>query len=119
MFVRDSPPPLEYRDTYRTPVMNASVTISPLLAADIHVFLAATGRGSAFHRPWGHPPLEHVAAAELVRKRSGPADYGLLNRGTACQILLGCVEITNIVRCSFQSRYLGYYAFKGAEQQRP
>jgi len=80
-------------------------------------FAQAARQSKALHRPWVHPPTDTATAAELARKRQGPADFGFLVRDCDSMRIAGYVEITNIVRGPFQSGYLGYYVFKDFERR--
>lgn len=84
---------------------------------DAKEFALAASRSRSLHRAWVHPPLDAPAAAELARRRQGPNDYGYLIHEYSTAAVAGYIEITNIVRGSFQSAYLGFYMFQGFERR--
>ena len=97
--------------------MTTAVTISPL---EIHVaseFAAAVKRSHSLHYPWVTPPQTEEAVVLLANRRRGPENYGYVVRRIDSQVLVGYIDITNIIRGVFQSGYLGYYAFSGTERQ--
>jgi len=73
-------------------------------------FLAAVARSREFHRHWAHPPDTATKLREsLKRLRSGThAGYWVCTEEGE---LAGVYNINEIVRGSFCSGYLGYYAF--------
>jgi ribosomal-protein-alanine N-acetyltransferase len=53
----------------------------------------------------------------MAHRNQGPASFGFLSRRIDTGELAGYVGISEIVRGSFQSAYMGYYAFAGQEGQ--
>ena len=53
----------------------------------------------------------------MTERMQGPANYAFSVRRIDSGALVGCIEITNVVRGIFLSAYLGYYVFAGHEQQ--
>jgi [ribosomal protein S5]-alanine N-acetyltransferase len=73
--------------------------------------LAALARASRrLHRPWVHPPETTRAVVRWMLV--GPSRHRLLVRRRADDAIVGVVNLNEIVRGSFQSAYLGYYAFR-------
>ncbi|MCA9286052.1 MAG: GNAT family N-acetyltransferase [Phycisphaerales bacterium] len=75
-------------------------------------FLAAVRRSRALHRPWCAPPATIAAFDEWLVRSSTPRFCNFLLRLAATDELVGVVNASEIVRGSFQSAYLGYYAFE-------
>jgi len=81
-------------------------------AEDRSQYIASVRRSRKLHRPWASP----VASAEAFRTRlalSRPptrAAFFIFLRDA--KALVGVVDLTEIVRGSFQSAYLGYFAFE-------
>ncbi len=74
-------------------------------------FLRAVGRSRRFHARRVAPPRSSVAFCEYmlsVRKPSRESRWVVLEESAE---LAGVVNLNEIVRASFQSAYLGYYAF--------
>jgi [ribosomal protein S5]-alanine N-acetyltransferase len=72
-------------------------------------FLALVRESRELHRPWAYPPDRNEQFEELVA-RSRRDDVVTLLGCRACDMaLFGVFTISQIVRGSFQSAYLGYY----------
>lgn len=72
-------------------------------------FLAAVARSRELHRHWASPPRTAGAFDKNLKRFKTPAHVGywvLTGRGE----LAGVININEIVRGSFCSGYLGYYA---------
>ncbi len=80
-------------------------------------FASAARRSKALHQSWVHPPTTPEKVVELARKRAGPDDFGYIIHGYSTVAVAGYIEITNTIRGSFQSAYLGYYMFSGFERR--
>jgi ribosomal-protein-alanine N-acetyltransferase len=79
-------------------------------ASDAAAFLEAAKRSRALHRPWMSPPSTPAAVRRFLTRRRGPRHVTfLIVHG---RDLVGVVNVSEIVRGSFQSGYLGYYAFE-------
>jgi ribosomal-protein-alanine N-acetyltransferase len=73
-------------------------------------FLEAVLRSTRLHRPWVYPPSTpngYRSYLRRIRQRT-QAGYLILDRSGA---LVGVVNISEIVRGTFKSTYLGYFAF--------
>ena len=97
--------------------MKARVSIAPLRLADAREFVASVQASRALHAPWVSPPLNVEAFREKLQRLAPPANHAFAIRRADSAALVGCVELTNIVRGVFLSGYLGYYAFAGHERQ--
>lgn len=95
----------------------APVTVARISFADQDDFIAAAERSRALHAPWVQPALDAATFAAQVRRLSAPDHAGFLFRRRDNGALAGYAALSNIVRGSFQSAYLGYYAFAGHERQ--
>ena len=73
-------------------------------------FLVAAARSRKLHRPWVSPPQTKKAFADYVQRCETPTHVGYWVR-TEKGDLAGVINISEIVRGSFLSGYLGYYAF--------
>jgi ribosomal-protein-alanine N-acetyltransferase len=84
------------------------VRLRPLAASDRDEFVAAMRSSRALHRPWiSMPETAEQFAAYLERgKRSNAASYVACRR--AGDEIVGFFNISEIVRGSFRSAYLGY-----------
>jgi ribosomal-protein-alanine N-acetyltransferase len=86
------------------------VTIRPPKPTDQAMFLAAVRRSCKLHHPWVQPPKTAAAVrAFLTRPQTFAHRTFLIVAGR--KSLVGVVNVSEIVRGSFQSAYLGYYAF--------
>lgn len=74
------------------------------------VFLQAVRKSRALHSRWAHPPTTAEQYREFVRHARKPSHIGHLVF-TDGDSLAGVINISEIVRGSFCSGYLGYYAF--------
>ena len=73
-------------------------------------FLAAVARSRTLHVPWAMPPSTEKAFAEYLARIRKPTNAGYWVR-TETGELAGAITISEIVRGTFRSAYLGYYAF--------
>lgn len=86
------------------------VLIRPPRVDDQPAFLAAMHASRKLHRPWVAPPATPAAFnAFLARLERDDHDARFICLRDAGD-LVGVINISNIVRGSFQSAYLGYYA---------
>jgi len=87
------------------------VTIRAPRPSDKTAFLAAVRRSRTLHHPWTHPPRTLAAVRGFLSRPQREPHFNFLilhNR----HHLVGVVNVSEIVRGSFQSAYLGYYAFE-------
>ena len=74
-------------------------------------FLAAVRRSRQLHARWVAPPSTPAAYRAYLRRRRRPPQTGYLVCLLGSRELVGVVNVSEIVRGSLQSGYLGYYAF--------
>lgn len=97
--------------------MKSRVTISPMSRSDGREFVAAALASRTLHGHWVSPPTLRKAFNDRLARLKPPRDLALLVRRRGDGVLVGYIDITNIVRGLFQSGYVSYYAFKGHERQ--
>lgn len=73
-------------------------------------FLAAVANSRRLHGHWVSPPRTKKAFEQNLKRLDSPAHVGYWVLTEAGE-LAGVVNINEIVRGSFRSGYLGYYAF--------
>jgi ribosomal-protein-alanine N-acetyltransferase len=73
-------------------------------------FLRAVARSRTLHGHWASPPRTGEAFAAYLKRIKQPAYIGYWVR-TEANELAGVININEIVRGTFRSGYLGYYAF--------
>lgn len=74
-------------------------------------FLAAVHRSRRLHTPWVSPPATTAAYRAHLRRLRRPTHVGYLVCRRGSRELVGVVNVSEIVRGTFRSAYLGYYAF--------
>jgi [ribosomal protein S5]-alanine N-acetyltransferase len=74
-------------------------------------FVAAVRRSRRLHRGFARPPDTSRGFRELLRRAADPSCESRLVLDAASHALVGVINLNEIVRGSFQSAYLGYYAF--------
>jgi [ribosomal protein S5]-alanine N-acetyltransferase len=72
-------------------------------------FLALVRESRELHRPWAYPPDRNEQFEELVARSRRDDVVTLLGCRASDMALFGVFTISQIVRGSFQSAYLGYY----------
>jgi ribosomal-protein-alanine N-acetyltransferase len=80
-------------------------------------FLAAAIRSDKLHQPWVFPPRTHEQYAEYLERIRNGRTIPSLVRLKSDNLLAGVINISEPVMSGFQSAYLGFYAFAGAERQ--
>lgn len=89
----------------------ARVSIRPGSLEDEDVFLAAVRRSRKLHHPWVQAPATPQAYRDYLTKRQDPRGAAFFVWTEEPDGLVGVVNLDEIVRGSFLSAYLGYYAF--------
>jgi ribosomal-protein-alanine N-acetyltransferase len=87
-----------------------SITLETLSMKHRDEFLTAVERSHKLHYPWVSPPDTEQAFSEYLKRAKSPAYESFAIR-TDTGELAGIINISEIVRGSFLSGYLGYYAF--------
>jgi [ribosomal protein S5]-alanine N-acetyltransferase len=80
-------------------------------ALDAPAFLAAARRSRTFLRRWAPPPCTAKAYRAYLQRLAKPTHDGRLVVLRTSRELVGVINLSEIVRGSFRSAYLGYYAF--------
>jgi ribosomal-protein-alanine N-acetyltransferase len=75
-------------------------------------FLEAARRSKRLHRDFAQPPLTRDAFRAFLSRAKRPSCESHLVFDAPSQHLVGVINLNEIVRGSFQSAYLGYYAFE-------
>ena len=84
------------------------VRLARVERADRDEVIALTSASRSFHRPWAAPPTTAAQFAQLLARNRRSDVAVLLIRRVDDAAILGGIEISQIVRGSFQSAYLGY-----------
>jgi ribosomal-protein-alanine N-acetyltransferase len=87
------------------------VSIRPGSLADEDEFLAAVQRSRSLHHPWVQPPATADAYRDYLSKREESRNAAFFIWHDDPHGLAGVVNLNEIVHGSFESAYLGYYAF--------
>ena len=94
------------------------VYLRPPRRSDAQAFVAAVAASRKLHRPWVQPPRTAAGFAAYVARFAGPQSLSP-TRATHAGFLLcrvdddapvGVFNLSEIVRGSFHSAYLGYYS---------
>jgi [ribosomal protein S5]-alanine N-acetyltransferase len=86
------------------------VYLRPVNRRDRSEFLALMQQSKALHEPWIQPPLSSLAFHNYLARTQREDHEGLLVCNRADEAIVGVININNIVRGSFLSASLGYYA---------
>lgn len=73
-------------------------------------FVDAAARSTELHHPWVAAPCTAAAFELYLAKRGDGRNVSYVALNDA-KVLIGCINLNEIVRGGFQSAYLGYYAF--------
>lgn len=87
------------------------LTISQLDISDCEKYIKAAKASRKLHSDWVSAPETTEGFTQYLDKFSKENSYSLLAK-TEKEELIGCINISEIVRGAFQSAYLGYYAFQ-------
>jgi [ribosomal protein S5]-alanine N-acetyltransferase len=85
------------------------VSIRPLRASDREAFLEMVHHSRELHRPWAYPPERTDQFDELLSRCSREDFVCFLVIDDESSEIAGVFNISQIVRGSFQSAFLGYY----------
>jgi ribosomal-protein-alanine N-acetyltransferase len=97
--------------------MKPGVLIRPPAPADMGEFVAAARRSRSLHRPWGVAPDTPARFRAYLVRSALPSHRAFLVLRQDDEAIAGVINISEIVRGSFESGYLGYYVFAGYERQ--
>jgi [ribosomal protein S5]-alanine N-acetyltransferase len=87
------------------------VTLSPPSAADAEEFVGAVRASRSLHGQWLSPPDTPAMFTVYLKRAAREDQASYLIRHRQCGGLVGFANVSNIVRGSLQSGYLGYGAF--------
>ncbi len=90
--------------------MSSPVHLETPSAARCAEFLAAVARSRKLHRGFAAPPTDSASYANWLRRLAEERYEGHFVVATTEDALAGVINLNEIVRGSFQSAYLGYYA---------
>jgi ribosomal-protein-alanine N-acetyltransferase len=85
------------------------VVLRELSIADREPFLAMVGESRELHRPWAYPPERDEQFEDLLSRCRREEFACLVACLAATGEIVGVFNISQIVRGSFQSAFLGYY----------
>lgn len=88
----------------------ARVLIRAPLARDVDEFLELTRSSVSLHRGWAAPPANKLQFEQYLERCRRPNFESLLVCRTNDSRIVGVFNLSEIVRGSFQSAYMGYYA---------
>jgi ribosomal-protein-alanine N-acetyltransferase len=97
--------------------MRTLIVIRRPTAADQAEFLAKARRSRALHRPWTTPPSTAAQFRRFLDDAQDARRRSWLVCLRATGEVAGVVNVSEIVRGSFRSAYLGYYVFAGFERR--
>jgi ribosomal-protein-alanine N-acetyltransferase len=86
----------------------AHLYLDPVEISDAAALTAANVRSRAYHHPWAFPCTDLPAFEAWLAQMQSDTSIALLARIDA-QTIIGTVTISQIVRGSFCSAYLGFY----------
>jgi len=72
-------------------------------------FLGAVRRSRSLHRPWVAPPSTAASYRAYLRRLRAPGHDGYFVVLRSSGVLVGVINLSEIVRGPFRSAYLGYY----------
>ena len=91
--------------------LKALVSIRQPTIKDATAFVAAVRRNRTLHRSWVSPPATTAAYRRYLQRISADGHRGFLVTHKETGGLVGVINVSNIIRGTFQSAFLGYYAF--------
>lgn len=97
--------------------MASRIYLRPPVAADQREFLERVRASRKLHRPWVIAWTTPQQFKSYLKRMQDPANCALLVCLKSTGEIVGVFNITNMVRGSFLSAFLGYYAFAGFERQ--
>jgi len=86
------------------------VYLRPVSRRDRNEFLKLMQESRHLHEPWIQPPLSSLSFHNYVARTHRDDHEGLLVCARQDDAILGVININNIIRGSFLSASLGYYA---------
>jgi ribosomal-protein-alanine N-acetyltransferase len=89
--------------------LGARVFLRAPTAGDRAEFLALARSSRKLHRPWVSPPATPAAFAAFLRRARQPNRVSALVCCRADGVIVGVVNVSEIVRGALQGAFLGYY----------
>lgn len=86
------------------------VYLRPVARKDRDAFLSAMRLSAPLHRPWIDPPTSPEGFRRYLKRMAREDHLGLLAIDRETEAIAGCFNLNNIIRGSFLSASLGYYA---------
>jgi ribosomal-protein-alanine N-acetyltransferase len=83
--------------------------VQPVAASDGDALVAANLASLSHHEPWVYPCRDHASFLAYVASCDGVRKAGFIARERSGGRIVGIVNLSEIVRGSLQSAYLGYY----------
>jgi ribosomal-protein-alanine N-acetyltransferase len=93
------------------------VHIVPLGPNDEAAFVSAARASRRLHGKWVSPPITPASFRKKLKHMQGIVNQAYCVHRSDNDALVGCIEITQIVRGPFRCAYLGYYAFASHARQ--
>ncbi|HEV8437927.1 MAG TPA: GNAT family protein [Methylomirabilota bacterium] len=88
---------------------------------DCAEFVRLVRRSRALHRPWVYPPADRPRFMAYVRRARSARHAGFLvcrrDDGGRGGVIVGVVNLNEIIRGGLQGAFVGYYAFAGQTGQ--
>jgi ribosomal-protein-alanine N-acetyltransferase len=97
--------------------MPSRIIVRRPLKTDQKEFVAAVLRSTALHRVWVRAPSTAAQYRTYLQRQDGRSHWAFLVCRRDAGALAGAINISNAVRGSFHSAYLGYYAFTPHDRQ--
>lgn len=96
---------------HRSPSRGAArVRLRHPAAQDCDEFIALMRASESLHKPWIFPPLTASAYEDYLKRMQRDDHQGFLVCNVQNNAIVGVININNIVRGTFLSASLGYYA---------
>ena len=97
--------------------MRSAIVIRRPTQADETELLAKARQSAALHGRWMQAPVTRAAFRRYLQKLDGERNFGWLVCVRGSGTIAGVINLNEVVRGSFHSAYLGYYAFAGFERR--
>jgi [ribosomal protein S5]-alanine N-acetyltransferase len=97
--------------------MAARVLVRAVQVDDQAQFIAAVKASKRLHGRWVSPPATTKAFDRYVEKMSDPNNCGLLVIARDTQVLVGVVNVSNIILGPLCSAFIGYYGLSPHDGQ--
>lgn len=97
--------------------LKQQVHIVQLGPDDESAFVSAARSSRKLHAKWVSPPVTRASFRMKLKYLQSAANLAYCVRRADDDALVGCIEITQIVRGPFRSAYLGYYTFASHARQ--